>query len=275
MKKLFAVMMVATLVLSSCGSYNEAAGGYAGANIGSIVGSAIGGITGGRHGHEWGTLIGTVGGAVVGATAGKAVDQAQERKYEKRQAQRQQRYNDGTYDDGAYSRRHSSYFDESDDQGGYVDDRIDFDNSSQGYPTDDQPSARDSQRPSFSPGGTMSYAERPMLEIRNAVLTEGVKDHVLRAGEECRVVFEIRNLSDRTARNVRPFVEEVSGNRHIHISQNLVVNSIPARQGVRYTATIMADNRLKDGEAVIRIGVAQDQDQQAQVQVFHLPTSRR
>lgn len=275
MKKLFAVMMGALLVLSSCGSYNEAAGGYAGANIGSIVGSAIGGITGGRHGHEWGTLIGTVGGAVVGATAGKAVDQAQERKYEQRQAQRQQRYNDGTYDDGAYSRRHSGYFDESDDQGAYVDDRIDFDNSSQGYPTDDQPSARGSQRPSFSPGGTMSYAERPMLEIRNAVLTEGVKDHVLRAGEECRVVFEIRNLSDRTARNVRPFVEEVSGNRHIHISQNLVVNSIPARQGVRYTATIMADNRLKDGEAVIRIGVGQDHDQQAQVQVFHLPTSRR
>lgn len=275
MKKLFAVMMVATLVLSSCGSYNEAAGGYAGANIGSIVGSAIGGITGGRHGHEWGTLIGTVGGAVVGATAGKAVDQAQERKYEQRQAQRQQRYNDGTYDDGAYSRRHSGYFDESDDQGAYVDDRIDFDNSSQGYPTDDQPSARDSQRPSFSPGGTMSYAERPMLEIRNAVLKEGVKDQVLRAGEECRVVFEIRNLSDQPARNVRPFVEEVSGNRHIHISQNLVVNSIPARQGVRYTATIMADNRLKDGEAVIRIGVGQDHDQQAQVQVFHLPTSRR
>ena len=274
MKKLFVLMMGALLVLSSCGSYNEAAGGYAGANIGSIVGSAIGGITGGRHGHEWGTLIGTVGGAVVGATAGKAVDQAQERKYEKRQAQRQQRYNDGTYDDGFNSRRHSGYFDES-DQGGYVDDRIDFDNSSQGYPTDDQYSARDSQRSSFSPSGTMSYEQRPVLEIRNAVLKEGVKDQVLRAGEECRVVFEIRNLSDQPARNVRPFVEEVSGNRHIHISQNLVVNSIPARQGVRYTATIMADNRLKDGEAVIRIGVAQEQDQQAQVQVFHLPTSRR
>ena len=274
MKKLFVLMMGALLVLSSCGSYNEAAGGYAGANIGSIVGSAIGGITGGRHGHEWGTLIGTVGGAVVGATAGKAVDQAQERKYEKRQAQRQQRYNDGTYDDGFNSRRHSGYFDES-DQGGYVDDRIDFDNSSQGYPTDDQYSARDSQRSSFSPSGTMSYEQRPVLEIRNAVLTEGVKDQVLRAGEECRVVFEIRNLSDQPARNVRPFVEEVSGNRYIHISQNLVVNSIPARQGVRYTATIMADNRLKDGEAVIRIGVGQEQDQQAQVQVFHLPTSRR
>lgn len=275
MKKLFVLMMGALLVLSSCGSYNEAAGGYAGANIGGIVGSAIGGIAGGRHGHEWGTLIGTVGGAVAGAAAGKAVDQAQEQKYEKHVRQTERRYGNDSYS----SRRHSGYFDEGTDannDGNYADDRIDFDNSSQGYPDDDELAALNNRRSTYSSGRHSSFdSEAPVLEIRNAVLVEGVRDNVLRAGEECQVQFEIRNLSDQPAVNVQPFVEEVTGNRHIHISQNLVIRSIPARQGVRYKATVKADQGLKNGEAVIRVGVGQELEPATQTKVFRMTTSRR
>ena len=212
MKKVFVMMMGAMLVLSSCGSYNEAGGAYAGANIGSIMGSAIGGITGGRHGHEWGTLIGTVGGAVVGASAGRAMDKAQEKRYQKRVEQMEsRRYGNDGYEGTTQgnARRHSGYFDNSDNEG-YADDRIDFDNSTQGYPDE-----KGNYSSNYNDNSSL-----PVLEIRNAVLTEGVNDKVLRAGEECQVIFEIRNLSDQTAYDVKPFVEEVSDNRHIHISRN-------------------------------------------------------
>ena len=265
MKKLFVLMMGALLTLSSCGSYNEATGAYAGANIGSVVGSAIGGITGGRSGYHWGTLIGTVGGAVAGAAAGSAIDKAQEQKYEEWAAQlERRRYESQRYEGQRYegqranSRRHSGYFDNSDQQG-YADDRIEFDNSTQGYPDDNGYYA----------------AAQPQLEIRNAVLVEGVNDQVLRAGEECQVIFEIRNLSDQAVRDVQPFVEEVTGNRHIHISSNLAISSIGPREGVRYKATVKADPRLKNGEAVICIGLAQGSDGATQVQQFQLRTSRR
>ena len=264
------MMMGAMLVLSSCGSYNEAGGAYAGANIGSIVGSAIGGITGGRHGHEWGTLIGTVGGAVVGASAGKAMDEAQEKKYQKRVEQMESRRY-GDYEgstQGRNARRHSGYFDNSENQG-YADDRIDFDNSTQGYP-DENGNYGSSLSSSYNGSSSL-----PVLEIRNAVLTEGVNDKVLRAGEECQVVFEIRNLSNETAYDVKPFVEEVSGNRHIHISRNLAIGSIGPREGVRYKATVKADTGLKSGTAVIQIGVAQGLESATQIQHFRLTTSRR
>lgn len=267
MKKVFILMMGALLVLSSCGSYNEAGGAYAGANIGSIVGSAIGGITGGRHGHEWGTLIGTVGGAVAGATAGKAMDKAQEKRYQKRVEQMEsRRYSDDGYEGTTQrsTRRHSGYFDNSDYEG-TVDDRIEFDNSTQGYPDENG-----------NYGSNISnYSSQPVLEIRNAVLTEGVRDKVLRGGEECQVSFEIRNLTDQTVYDVKPFVEEVSGNRHIHISQNLAIASIGPREGVRYKATVKADTGLKNGNAVIQIGVAQGMDLAAPMKHFQLATSRK
>lgn len=272
MKKVFVLMMGALLVLSSCGSYNEATGAYAGANLGSIVGTAIGGITGGRHGHEWGTLIGTVGGAVAGAAAGKAVDQAQEKKYQQRVEQMEnRRYGNSSYGavtQGSSSRRHSGYFDNSDGED-YADDRIDFDNSTQGYP-DENGNYSNNFSGSYSGGSSL-----PALEIRNAVLTEGGSDKVLRPGEECLLTFEIRNLSDQTVYDVKPFVEEVTGNRHIHISRNISIGSIGPRQGVRYKATVKADSGLKKGEAVIQIGAVQGLDNATQVQHFRIVTARR
>jgi len=39
------------------------------------------------------------------------------------------------------------------------------------------------------------------------------------------------------------------------VSENVLVESILPGKGIRYTAVIKADNRLKDGEAVFRISV--------------------
>ena len=66
------------------------------------------------------------------------------------------------------------------------------------------------------------------------------------------------------------------GNKHIHISQNVMVESIMPGKGIRYTATVKADDRLRDGDAVIRIGVMQgNKDIPSQSREFAIKTSKR
>jgi hypothetical protein len=49
-------------------------------------------------------------------------------------------------------------------------------------------------------------------------------------------------------------VYDVTGNKNLYISPNLHVESIAPNSGVRYTASILADRKLKDGTAKIRVG---------------------
>ena len=167
---------------------------------------------------------------MIGASVGQAADQAEQRKYEEYKAARQ-RTNSNRNND--YSYRDNSGFDASNSG----DDRLygfgeDFSSSSSGV----------------AEGG---------LEIRNARLLDSSRDGVLIRGEEARMVFEIYNTSDKVIRCVQPAVAEVTGNKHIHISENILIESIAPGKGVRYTASVKADNGLRDGEAVIRIGVLQ------------------
>jgi len=268
MKKQLIIATSAVLLLSSCGSYNTNEGLYAGATFGHIIGSAIGGIAGGPRGHEWGSLIGTVGGAAVGASIGASVDKAQEqrraedrnRRINQRNAQRQSQQNrDYGYNDGyniSGSNRDESGFDPQ----GRGNDIISFDNG-------DTPSV---QPPSLRRGQGEAF-----LEVRNARIMEAYNDGYLTRGEECRVVFEIMNNSDQMVYDIHPFVEDATGNRHIKISQNLNIESIAPHQGVRYTASILADRSLRNGEIVVRVGVAQGRHViESQTRSFTVPTAK-
>lgn len=215
MKKMFILSLGLLLMMSSCGTY-EATGAYTGAQFGSIIGSAIGGITGGWRGHDVGTLIGMAGGAAVGAAIGKAADERAEQRYAERVQQRTQRY----ADDSGF------------DPEGRGDDRIMIDGFSSAPPS--------------APA---------RLEISNARLLDASHDGCLTRGESARVVFEISNPSSQPVYGVQPSVIEITGNKHIHISENILVESILPNQSIRYTAQVKADNRLKDGEAVIRVSV--------------------
>ena len=115
----------------------------------------------------------------------------------------------------------------------------------------------------------------PKLEIRQAEIFESQRDGVLIRGEECTVVFEIHNTSDRIVFDVCPFVEDATGNKHVNISPNLKIESIAPHQGVRYTATILADKRLKDGEIIVRLGVVQDgREVVSQTREYTVPTAK-
>lgn len=100
--------------------------------------------------------------------------------------------------------------------------------------------------------------DEPPLEVRYAAITESKHDGVLTRGEECTVRLEIYNVSDHPVRNIRPIVCDVTGNKHVRISPNLLIEGIKPHEGVRYSATILADKKLKDGEIKVMVGVTHE-----------------
>lgn len=256
MKKGLLILVSAMMLLSSCGTYT-AQGAATGGWFGSMIGSAIGGISGGHRGSDIGSLIGMAGGAMVGAAIGQAADDAEQRKYEDYKAARQRTMQrtpaQRQTDDYAYS--DDSGFDAN--NGG--DDRL-F-----GFGEDLSGSS------SYS-GTTAPEA----LEIRNARMLDASRDGVLTRGEEARVVFEIFNNSSKPVFGVQPSVSEITGNKHIHISENILIESIAPGKGVRYTASVKAGSSLKDGVAVIRIGVLQaNKEITSQTRQFTVQTKKR
>ena len=115
-----------------------------------------------------------------------------------------------------------------------------------------------------------------VLEIRRPMLLDTSSDQILSRGEEARVVFEIYNTSTKPVYRITPSVAEITGNRHIEVSDNVMIECIEPGKGIRYTALVRADNRLRDGEAVFRISVFQGKrEQMSQTREFRIQTSKR
>lgn len=272
MKKLFFALMSSVLLMSSCGTYSGQ-GAATGAAFGSILGSAIGGISGGWRGHDIGTIVGMAGGAAIGAAVGSAADQEQQRKYEAYQQERDRR----RY--GTYRNSEGGYPDESGfDSTNSGDDRISFDGAGprdgKGGYTATTPRTYDPTTQPVEPGYSVKY--NSLIEIRNARFIDSNHDGIISRGEECKITFEVMNRSSKILYDVQPTVLNVSGNKHIHISPNLHVESIAPNSGIRYTASILADKKLKDGETVIRVGVTQGNNEiTSQFKEFVLQTRKR
>lgn len=275
--------MCPLMLLTGCGTYTGQ-GAATGGSFGAILGSAIGGISGGRRGSDIGTLIGVAGGAAIGAAVGSAADREVSERRERYERVREQRnYENATPRADQRSENSGSYSSSSStdnsgfDASGRGDDRIDF----------DAPGPRDG-RGTYSaakphvytpaegaePGYKVKYNAE--IEIRNARIIDANRDGILCAGEECKVTFEIMNNSSKTLYDVQPTVFDVTGNKHVHISPNLHVESIAPHSGVRYTASVLADSKLKDGTIVIRVGVTQgNREITSQMQEFAVKTLRR
>lgn len=250
MKKIATLTLAASLMLSSCGVGNEntASGGILGAQLGSIIGSAIGGISGGPRGSDIGTLVGMAGGAAAGAIIGNAADKANQQKYDEYKAQRrqmvqQQSSSQQSYDGSGYNDAGSSDASGFDPNNG-GDDIISFDGS-------DTPTASTDACKPHSGTMMMEEAEMPALSIRNVrYVGNGM---TLSSGELAKVTVEVYNNSTRSLYNVQPAVVETTGNRHIFVSAPIIIEKIAPGKGIRYTAMVKADRKLKDGTARFKV----------------------
>ena len=303
MKKSFIIGLSALLLLGSCDTYTGS-GAYMGSTLGSIFGSAIGGITGGPHGSDVGTVVGMIGGAVAGAAIGQATDQKQqaqreadmaemraeraERRAAMARAQQQGNYNQGSGNysgnyggssyDGNYSNGNTANSGSTDsgfDATNSGDDRI-YDFKGSDYTGNYSATQPQESMPMESSvenlAGNLKYT--PSIEIKNARFVDDNKDGKIERGELSKIIFEVYNRGNQTLYDVVPTVVESTGNRHIIISPNMHVESIQPNKGIRYTALVKADNRLKDGSAKFCLSVVQGEKQISKVCEFDIPTIR-
>ena len=289
MGKSFIIGMSALLLLGSCDTYTGT-GAYMGSTLGSIFGSAIGGIAGGPHGSDVGTIVGMVGGAVAGAAIGQATDQKQQAQREadiadmrarraERQARRQGAYgNDNTYGHGnnyGYDNQGSDYSGSGFDANNGGDDRI-YDFKGSDYSGNYSAKQPDVNMPMQSSVDNLAENLKytPDIEIKNARFVDDNQDGKIERGELSKVIFEVYNRGNHTLYDVVPTVVEATGNRHIMISPNMHVESIQPGKGIRYTALVNADNRLKDGNAQFCVSVVQGNKKISKVCEFDIPTVR-
>lgn len=289
MGKSFIIGMSALLLLGSCDTYTGT-GAYMGSTLGSIFGSAIGGIAGGPHGSDVGTIVGMVGGAVAGAAIGQATDQKQQAQREadiadmrarraERQARRQGSYgNDNTYGHGnnyGYDNQGPDYSGSGFDANNGGDDRI-YDFKGSDYSGNYSAKQPDVNMPMQSSVDNLAENLKytPDIEIKNARFVDDNQDGKIERGELSKVIFEVYNRGNHTLYDVVPTVVEATGNRHIMISPNMHVESIQPGKGIRYTALVKADNRLKDGNAQFCVSVVQGNKKISKVCEFDIPTAR-
>lgn len=289
-------MMGAALLVSSC-TTGAGAGAYAGSSLGSVLGSAIGGIVGGPHGSDVGTIFGMAGGAVVGGALGDAAEkkQAQEQhevlsrrnqriQREKAQRRSAQQYDDDTYASGNSGNYIGDDFDPSQmvDNSNSGDDRIDFGAPSpsganatmSNVPMSNAPSSQsvDASRVEQIYGNAKSDGK---LTIRNVRFADSNGDGMLSGDEIGRVSFEIYNETDAPIYNFDPSVVEAEANKRIYISPSVRVENIMPGQGLRYTATVKADRRIKDGEIRLLVSAQKEGKPISYVTVVKVATQRQ
>lgn len=284
-------MMGAALLVSSC-TTGAGAGAYAGSSLGSVLGSAIGGIVGGPHGSDVGTIFGMAGGAVVGGALGDAAEkkQAQEQhevlsrrnqriQREKAQRRSAQQYDDDTYASGNSANYVGDDFDPSQmvDNSNSGDDRIDFGAPSSSGANATMPTAPSSQSVDASRveqiyGKAKSDGK---LTIRNVRFADSNGDGMLSGDEIGQVSFEIYNETDAPIYNFDPSVVEAEANKRIYISPSVRVENIMPGQGLRYTATVKADRRIKDGEIRLLVSAQKEGKPISYVTVVKVATQRQ
>ncbi len=287
MKKMIVCAICSCLMLASCDTYTGT-GAYAGGSIGSILGSAIGGLGGGPRGADMGTLIGMAGGAAVGAVIGSQADQRRERdmeQYQRDKAARrsqgvssQSRQNSGsgygsidegmTYNGGT-STDNSGVFDSTNSG----DDRL-YDFNGKDYVGNYSAQAPKTTVPSSTVdelGMKLSYS--PSLEIVNARFVDDNENGTLNRNETCKLIFEIMNRGSQPVFDVVPTVVETTGNKHIFISPSIHVERIDPGRGVRYTAMVKADGRLKGESARFCVSVIHENKAISKVNEFNIPIS--
>lgn len=263
MRKDMILLVSGAVLVSSCMTA-AGAGAYAGSSLGSVVGSAIGGIAGGPRGSDVGTLIGMAGGAIVGATMANAAE---------KQAQTAHSYSNNSYDDtygGSYSGSYNGTYDSQE-----IDPSMMVDNTNSGNDCINFNADTTGYGSSSVSTDTPENADAERLEIKNVSFTDANGDGILETEEEGKIVFEIYNHTNMPVFGIIPTVKVAEDNRHILISPSVPVDQIEPGSGIRYTASVKADRRIKDSEVSLLVSAEHDGKPVSYVTVVKVNTMKR
>ena len=223
------------------------------------------------------------GGAAVGAAIGAQADEKAHREvhehYERvqaRKAQDRMRSNGGSYyNEGQYGDINRNWDDSGLDESNSGDDRL-YDFQSSDYTDNYSTSEPTTKLPATSSVEDLAsnYSYDANIEIVNARFIDENRNGVLGRGETGKIIFEIYNRSDKPVFDVQPSVVEAEGNRHIYISPSIHVERIAPGKGIRYTAMVQADKKVKDGKALFCLSVLQGTKKISKVTEFTVTTRK-
>ena len=118
-------------------------------------------------------------------------------------------------------------------------------------------------------------APQQKLELRNVVFSDDSHDGVLCGDETGTVVFELFNRSSAMVTDVVPTVQAEKGTGNISISPSIRVESIAPGHGIRYTATVKAGRKIKDGSVKLYVSAMRNGRPLSYTTVVDVPTRRR
>lgn len=284
MQKNLILWAAALILLSSCNTYTST-----GASFGGILGSAIGGIAGGGRGSDIGTIIGMAGGAAIGAAADNARNKRGQQDvhnhYDRVQQNKARGVNpyqegEGTYDD-TYRMSSAPASTGAEDAGGFDslntgDDRI-YDFQSADY-TGDYSAAQDITTNPGTDNVASSSASHaigtPNVVIVNPRFVDDNHDGALSTNEVGKIIFEIVNKGTTVVSDVMPSVIETSGKVPVYISPSIHVESIAPGKGIRYTAMVKSEKKLKNGTMKFALTVLQGKKSISKVTEFVVQTKK-
>ncbi|MBQ9561359.1 MAG: hypothetical protein IJV10_03650 [Prevotella sp.] len=233
--KVFILSLASVLALSSCST--TGGGAMTGAMFGGIIGSCIGGIGGGPRGSDIGTLVGMAVGAGTGAAIGAAAEKEERAQFEA--------HRDAIYQGREYPVRNGNKERQTP-------------TADTGYSADpvyDDVITMDADTTVSEPVDTIAEVQAAPILISNAHFINNAGTTHIDKGELVKVSFEMRNASDKSLYNVVPLIQETTGNKHLLISPSTLIERIPVRGALRYTAYISAERSLKTGTAHFMLSV--------------------
>lgn len=273
MKKIVVLGVATTLLLSSCDTYMRHT--YAGASLGGVLGSAVGGIAGGARGSDIGTIIGMVGGAAVGsaidANEQKKTEEAVREHYERVQRNKARGHNPYRQQDFEAQTGAESGFDGTNSG----DDRLyDLQMGAGDYPTEMEANPIEFTNEANVERLTQITKEMPNIEVGNLVFTDNNGNNILSRGEVGQIAFEIHNRGTQPISNLYPTITEATNSNRFRISPTTRIDVLMPGETVRYTATIVADRKVKTGEYSFAIAILKDNRSIARVTELRLKTQK-
>ncbi len=121
---------------------------------------------------------------------------------------------------------------------------------------------------------TQTQQQLTQLKLRKIRFIDDNRNHAIDGGESSKIIFEIMNEGRNPVYDVVPIVETVGKVKHIGISPTVMIEEILPGEGIRYTATVYAGSKLKDGEVTFRVAVSDENGVICDSQEFTLPTQR-
>ena len=113
------------------------------------------------------------------------------------------------------------------------------------------------------------------LKVRNIRFIDDSRTRSINAGESSKVIFEVMNEGNEIVYNVVPLVEQLTDMKYIGISPSVMIEKINPGEGIRYTATIYAGAKLRDGEVTLRVAVSDENGSICDSLEFTVPAHSR